>query len=349
MTQINKNSPIMITGATGYVAGWIVKKLLDEGHTVHAPIRDSDNSEKTKFLNELAKNSSGNIKYFEADLLIDGSYEESMKECELVIHTASPFINKVKNPQKDLVDPAVRGTSNVLNSASKVDTIKRIVLTSSVAAIYGDAQDILDYPNQMLTEESWNTSSSLHHQSYSFSKVSAEKKAWEIANAQSKWDLVVVNPSLVLGPGINPKSTSESLRIIKQMGDGTMRFGAPDYRIGAVDVRDLAIIHYNAGFIPEANGRNIASAENTGFIELARMLEPKFQKKYPLPKNALPKWLVVLMAPVTGFKRKVMRNNVGFEWKADNSKAIRELQASYRPMKETINEYFQQLIDTNVI
>ena len=348
MTQINKNKPVMITGATGYVAGWIVKKLLDEGHTVHAPIRNPQNSEKTKYLNSIASNAPGKIKYFKADLLDEGSYEESMEGCELIIHTASPFINKVKDPQRDLLDPAVKGTSNVLNSASRVGDAKRIVLTSSVAAIYGDAIDIIDYPNQKLTEDNWNTSSSLHHQSYSFSKVTAEKKAWEIANAQSDWDLVVVNPSLVLGPGVNPRSTSESLRIIKQMGDGTMRFGAPDYKIGAVDVRDLAIIHYNAGFLPNAKGRYIASAENTGFIELAKMLESKFQKKYPLPKGALPKWLVVLMAPVTGFKRKVMRNNVGFKWEADNSKGKRDLNATYRPMSETMNEYFQQLIDAGV-
>ena len=86
----------MVTGATGYVAGWIVKKLLDEGLTVHAPVRNPDNIESLKYLDALASKSKGQIKYFKADLLKEGSYDEAMKDCELVFHTASPFINTVK-------------------------------------------------------------------------------------------------------------------------------------------------------------------------------------------------------------------------------------------------------------
>ena len=338
----------MITGATGYVAGWIVKKLLDEGFTVHAPVRNPENKEKLKYLNETAEKASGKIKYFKADLLETASYDEAIKNCELVFHTASPFINKVKYPQKDLLDPALKGTINVLESANITESVKRVVLTSSCAAIIGDAIDCENYPNGLATEEFWNDSSSLNHQPYSYSKVLAEKKAWKIAEAQNRWDLVVINPSLVIGPGINPKSTSESFNLIKQLGNGKMRFGLPDYTIGVVDVRDLAAAHYNAGFTPEAKGRHIISGENTDFLNMSVALHKKYADKYPLPKKTLPKFLVWLVAPAIGVTRKAISKNVGHKWKVDNTKSIKQLNMKYRTMKESIMDFFQQMIDNDV-
>jgi hypothetical protein len=78
MAHIDKNKPVMITGATGYVAGWIVKKLLDEGLTVHAPIRDPESPEKCKHLNRIAADTPGKIKYLKADLLDQGAYAEAI-------------------------------------------------------------------------------------------------------------------------------------------------------------------------------------------------------------------------------------------------------------------------------
>lgn len=348
MTVIDKSKPVLVTGATGYVAGWLVKKLLDEGITVHAAVRDPNNLDKLKYLNELAAKSSGAIKYFKSELLQPGSYAEAMEGCELVYHTASPFTLKVQDKQRDLVDPALNGTINILDTANKTISVKRIVVTSSCAAIYGDNIDVASAPNQTLTEDIWNTTSTVSHQAYSYSKVVAEQKAWEMQKAQDRWDLVVVNPSFVIGPGINPHGTSESFKIIKQMGDGTMKFGAPEFNIGAVDVRDLAIAHYNAGFIPTANGRHIASAENTSFLELASHLRPHFPN-LPLPKKTLPKWLVVLMAPASGMSRKEAKRNVGYPWKADNTKSITELNMKYRPLSTTINEMFQQQVESGFL
>ena len=112
----------------------------------------------------------------ESDLLKEGSYNDAMVGCQIVIHTASPFLLETKNPQKDLIDPALKGTINVLNSVNETSTVTRVVLTSSVAAIYGDAIDSLGYPNRTLDESIWNTSSSLKNSEYSYSKTLAEKK-----------------------------------------------------------------------------------------------------------------------------------------------------------------------------
>ncbi len=343
--QVDKNKPVLVTGATGYVAGWLVKQLLEEGITVHAAVRNPDKKEKVAHLDELAAKSKGTIKYFKADLLTEGAYKEAMAGCELVYHTASPFILKYDDPQRDLVDPAVKGTQNVLESANQVASVKRVVVTSSCASIYGDNIDLQKTKNGVFTEEDWNTTSSLTHQSYSYSKVMAEKSAWEMANAQDRWDLVVVNPSLVIGPGTNPNATSASFDIARQMGDGTMKMGAPGFNIGGVDVRDVAEVHYQAGYNPNAQGRYITSAENTNFLELASYLKEVFPD-YPLPSRKLPKWLIWLTAPAAGMTRKSVSNNIDHPWKADHTKAEQELGINFRPLAPGMREMFQQLIDS---
>lgn len=346
--MIDKTKPVMVSGATGYVAGRLVEKLLNEGITVHAAVRSPENKEKTKYLDQLAENAPGSIKYFKADLLDEGSFDEAAKGCELIYHTASPFTLNVKDAQKDLIDPALKGTRNVLSAASKSGSVKRVVLTSSCAAIYGDTKDLQNIPNQTITEEIWNTSSSLDHQPYSYSKTVAEKEAWKIVAEQDQWDLVVINPSFVIGPGINPHATSESFDIMKKMGNGDFKMGAPHYEIGAVDVRDLAVAHYNAGFIPEAEGRHIISAKDTSFLELGGMIKSKFPD-YPLPSKKLPKFLVWLAGPSQGLPRKMVAKNIGYPWKADNSKSKEQLNVNYRPMEETVTEFFGQLVDAGVI
>ncbi len=342
----------MVSGATGYVAGWLVKKLLEEGFTVHAAVRNPDKKEKTQHLDRIASESSGSIKYFKADLMQDGSYAEAMKDCELVFHTASPFISNVDDPQKQLIDPALNGTKNVLEQANQTPSVKRVVLTSSCAAIYTDASECANLPGGQLTEEVWNTTSSLSYQPYYYSKTVAEKEAWKIVSAQDRWDLITINPSFVLGPFLNPgATTSESFNILKQMGDGTFKSGAPKLGVGVVDVRDLADIHFNAGFTPNAEGRHIASGHNTNFYEMAMILNEKFGQDYPLPKKAAPKWLVWLLGPMLDktLTRRFVSNNVNHEWKADNSKSIQSLNANYRPLQETMHDAFQVLVDSGAL
>lgn len=352
MKKIDKNKPVLVTGATGYVAGWLVKKLLDKGITVHAAVRNPDNKEKIAHLLELAKNSKAEIKFFKTDLLSEGSYAEAMKNCELVYHTASPFTLDVNDPQKDLIAPAVKGTTNVLEEANRTETVKRVVVTSSVAAIYTDASDCQKAPNGILTEKVWNKTASLDYQPYSLSKTMAEKKAWEIAEKQTRWDLVTINPSLVLGPALNAKSvTSESYTILKQLADGTMKQGAPRMGIGLVDVRDVADAHYLAGFMPEAKGRYITSAHNTDFLEMALALLPKYGDKYKIPKKALPKWLLSIMGPMINkaITCRYVKNNANVEFKADNSKIRKEFGINFRPMQETMEDSMQTLIDNKIV
>lgn len=350
--DIDKSKPVMVTGATGYVAGWLVKKLLEDGLTVHAAVRNPDKTEKVQHLNAIAKQSNGSIKYFKSDLMQPGSYAQAMEGCELVFHTASPFTLEVNDPQKDLIDPAVMGTENVLKTANETPTVKRVVVTSSCAAIYTDASECADLPGGTLTEDIWNTTSSLDYQPYSYSKTLAEKKAWEMEKAQSRWDLVTINPCFVMGPPLNPHATtSESFSVLKQMGDGTMKMGAPRMGLGVVDVRDVAEAHYKAGFVPTAKGRYITAAHNTDFLEMGKSLLPKYGDRFPLPKKPVPKWLLMLIGPMVNkaFSRKMLRNNVNHVWKADNSKIKQDLGISFRPLQTTMEDGFQVLVDEKIL
>jgi len=350
MTNIDTSKPVLVTGATGFVAGWIVKELLEAGCTVHAAVRDPDQAEKTKHLTDIADATSGNIRFFAADLLQDGSYDSAMAGCGVVFHTASPFTIDVEDAQKELVDPAVNGTRTVLESANRTDTVTRVVLTSSCAAIYGDNADVAKAPNGQLDEAVWNTSSSLEHGAYSFSKTLAERKAWEINEAQDRWKLVVVNPSLVVGPALQARPTSESFSMLTQMGDGTMRMGAPKWGFGVVDVRDLAKAHVAAGFVPDAHGRNIVSGHESDLFSMSQELKHKYSQ-YPLPRGTVPKWMAWLMAPMLGggMTRKLVSKNFNIPWHAENSKAKRELGVTYRPLRQSMEDMFQQMIDVGML
>ncbi|MFB6340122.1 NAD-dependent epimerase/dehydratase family protein [Saccharicrinis sp. FJH62] len=352
MVNIDKTKPVLVTGATGYVAGWLVKRLLEEGLTVHAAVRNPTDKTKVAHLDKIAKDAPGKIKYFKSDLLEPGSYAEAMKGCEVVFHTASPFTTEVRNPQKQLIDPAVNGTANVLDQADKTKSVKRVVVTSSCAAIYTDATDCLKAPNGVLTEEVWNTTASLEYQPYSYSKTLAEKKAWEMYKSQDRWELVTINPSFVLGPALNPATvTSESYNILKQVGDGTMKMGAPRMGIGVVDVRDVAEAHFQAGFNPKAKGRYITSGHNSDILDMALTLVPKYGDKYPIPRKALPKWFLMLVGPFVNklFSRRYVKNNVNVQFNADNSKIKHDLGIKFRPVEETMQDSFQLMIDANII
>jgi len=347
----NTSAPVLVTGATGFVAGWLVKRLLEEGFTVYAAVRDPGNEEKIAHLKKLDAGLPGSIVFFRSDLLDEGSYAEAMQGCRVVFHTASPFTARVDDPQRQLVDPAVKGTRNVLNTANATESVERVVVTSSCAAIFGDTADIADAPGGVITEDVWNTSSSLDHQAYSYSKTVAERAAWEIADAQARWRLVTVNPAFVLGPGLADRPSSESFNLIRQFGDGTLKAGVPPFEIGMVDVRDVAEAHMRAGFVPEAERRHIVFSEVRTLMDMSEALQAQFGDGWPFPKRVMPKWLVWLVGPLAdkAFTRPMIAKNMGHAWRGDNSKSKRALGLEYGPVETAVTDMFQQMIDAGAV
>jgi nucleoside-diphosphate-sugar epimerase len=343
MPVIDKERPVLVTGASGYIASWIVRFLLEEGHVVHATVRDTTQTEKVAHLTEIDSRESGQLRLFEADLLKPGSFAEAMKGCALVIHTASPFQLNTKDPQRSLIDPALKGTRNVLETAKQTPGVQRVVLTSSVAAIYGDAIELESVPGQVFTEEQWNESSSLRHQPYSYSKTVAEREAWKIAGTQSEWDLVTINPGFVMGPSLSQRTDGTSTQFMQSMANGQFKAGAPDLHFGVVDVREVARAHLLAGFLSEAEGRHILSASEHSILEMSHMLRESYGDKYPFPKKLLPNIFLYLFGPFQGFSWKYLRRNLGYPLRFNNRKSRAKLGLKYRPVAETLREHIQQL------
>lgn len=335
-SSIEKDKPVLVPGATSYLAGWVIKRLLAEGITVHACVRDPSNKDKVKHLEGLERKSGAQIKFFKSDLLEEGSYDEAIEGCAVVFHIASPFTLIVEDPQRDLVNPAKIGTRNVLESANKTEAVQRVVLTSSYAAMFGDNADLVSLPKGTIDEDCWNTTSSLTHQPYPYSKVVAEKEAMRINQEQNRWDLVVINPSLVLGPSLNESATSESFNIMRQMGNGELKMGVPHLGIGVVDVRDVAEAQYKAAYVPSASGRYLISGHDTSFTSITQQLLPEY-KSYPIPPRILPKFLVWLVGPIQNksLTRKYVWQNVNYDFKGDATKSVKDLGLKYRPLIDT--------------
>ncbi|PTU32951.1 SDR family oxidoreductase [Stenotrophobium rhamnosiphilum] len=350
MTTINPKAPVLVTGASGYIASWIVKYLLEAGHTVHGAVRDPAKKSGLEHLHALSKQHPDRLKLFKADLLVQGSYDAAMEGCELVMHTASPFvISGFSDSMEALVRPALEGTRNVLEGANRVSSVKRIVLTSSVVAIHGDNIDSLNVPNNTFTEEHWNSTSTADHQPYPYSKTVAEREAWAINSKQSRWDMVTINPGLVLGPTLTKSSDSASMGIMKQLVGGMMFPAAPHLQMGLVDVRDVATAHIKAGYTSTAKGRHITSAGNPTMLQLGKLLRKRFGNKYLFPFMQAPKAMIWLIAPLAGMTRKYISLNVGYPTRFDASKSQRELGMKYRTTEETVCDHFQQMLNDGVI
>jgi nucleoside-diphosphate-sugar epimerase len=350
MREIDRTKPVMVTGGTGYLASWIIKMLLDDGIDVHATVRDPTDTQKVEHIKALAEASSGQLKLFKSDLMDNGSFDEPMQECELVIHTASPFfITGIKNPEDELIRPAKEGTRNVLEAATRISTIKRIVLTSSVVAIFGDSADIASTPDGIFTEKEWNVTSSAEHQPYAYSKTMAEKEAWAIAGEQDQWDLLTINPGWILGPSVSKRTDSMSISTMIEFGDGTYKSGVPQLWMPIVDIRDVATAHIRAGFTSEATGRHIIMNKEATLLDIANILRGNFGDGFPFPRREAPKFLFWLIAPMYDLTRKYVSRNVGIRIKLDNSYSKTDLNMSYTPIEQTIIEHFQQVLDDGLL
>lgn len=336
----------LVTGASGFIASHVVQQLLEKGDRVHATVRSTKNTRKIKHLLDMQERWPGKLTLFEADLLAPGSFEAPMKGCSVVYHIASPFFieNNIRDGQKEVVEPALKGTQHVLEAVRICETVKLVVLTSSVAAIFSDNADVLEMKNKTLSSDYFNTTSSVNHNAYPYSKVVAEKEAWKIYEGQPaprRWKLVTINPGLVLGPSLSPTSESGSLSLLDQLLSGQLFFGLPDLWFAIADVRDVAAAHIRAAQTPDSHGRYILAHSKThSFVEIARILR-SITHSWRIPKNTLPNVLVCMSGPMLGFSQKWLRMNLGIPFDIDNRPSLEELNIVYRSLEETLEDHYR--------
>ncbi len=350
MSLSDKQMPVMVSGASGYLGSWLSRELLEHGFHVRGSVRSLKSSEKIAHLEALSAEFPGKLDLFEADLLREGSFDRAAQGCSVIYHSASPFIiGKIRDPQKTLLDPALKGTRNVLESANRAASVKRVVLTASVVSIMGDPIDVRHTEKGIFTEEHWNTTSHIGHLPYNFSKVAAEKEAWAMCRAQDRWDLITIHPGFVLGPSLSKRLDGASATYMRDLLNGKFRTGTADLYFNIVDVRDAARMHLLAGTTESASGRYICVAGTERSLDMARALESQFPGKFALPKWNAPKFLLYLLGPLNGLTIKQVNRSVGINNKFDHSKGIRELGMSYRPLSETYRDHATKLLGDGLL
>jgi len=271
------NKVAVVTGAAGYVGTWVVRKLLDHGgYTVRGTVRSIANSQEFQRVFP-------SVQLFEAALLSEGSFDQAFTGASVVFHVASPFqVMGVTDPQAELIDPAVKGTLNVLRSVERSPSAKRVVLTSSTAAMEHQQP-----PAYVFSEKDWNTSATIETMPYPLSKTLAERAAWHfVEGADKHFDLVAVNPSVILGPILTARPDGVSINTVAAFLKGAfLEHGVPPFKIGVVDVRDVAQLQVLIAETPDAEGRHvISSPEGISFLKQAEVLRASGKySEYGLP------------------------------------------------------------------
>ncbi|KAI4313932.1 hypothetical protein L6164_026874 [Bauhinia variegata] len=264
-----------VTGGTGFIAAYLVKALLEKGHTVRTTVRNPVDVEKVGFLWEL-NGAKERLKILKADLLEEGSFDEAVHGVDGVFHTASPVIVPYDdNIQATLIDPCVKGTLNVLNSCVKAD-VKRVVLTASCSTIRYryDVQQLCP-----LDESHWSDPEycKRYRLWYAYAKTTAEREAWQVAK-ETGLDLVVVNPSFVVGPLLAPQPTSTLLMILSIVKGFVEEY--PNTTVGFVHIDDVIAAHILAMEEAKASGRLICSSSVAHWSQIIEMLRAKYPS-YP--------------------------------------------------------------------
>jgi dihydroflavonol-4-reductase len=330
---------VLVTGANGFIASHITKLLLEQGFTVRGTVRNPLNVDTIGFLKALP--GASNLELVSADLKEEGAFSNYTADVDYVIHTASPFVIDVEDVERDLVQPAVRGTVSALEAASKSSRVKRVILTSSMAAIT-DAPD-----GRVLTEADWNEKSSVTRNPYYYSKAQAERAACAFAKRDNiGFDLVVINPFMVAGPSLST-SVSTSNQLFIDIANGQYP-ALMALNWGFVDVREVAEAHVRAMTAPNAKGRYICSAGNMDMHQITDIMKsvgvrgklPSFDMSGRLGTATMK--LLSHFQPI-GIGS-YLRTHLGSVPHFDNSKIRRDLGIEFRDVEETIYDTVHDLI-----
>lgn len=286
---------VCVTGGNGFLASCLIKLLLERAYTVRATVRDPGNLRKIAHLQNLP-HASERLELVKADLLDDGSFDAAVQGCEGVFHMASPVQFVVDNPEEDLIIPAIKGTLNVLNACAKSNCLKRVVLTSSTAAVTNQIRS----DSVVVDESCWSDEAYCRQRNswYPLSKLLAEQRAWTFAKEKGL-DLVVLNPGFVAGRPLqdstldNLDAGAEFVLNILTGKDSFLNNSAFPW----VGVNDVAEAHLLAFEEPMASGRYICAERVMDSPTLLQVL----QKVIP-GQTLPPKYVANPLPPATMFK-----------------------------------------------
>lgn len=332
---------VLVSGGSGYIAGFLIRQLVAEGWTVHATVRSL--SREAEVRARLGVDNA-RLRFFAADLSADAGWAEAMAGCTHVAHVASPFPPKAVKYADELIVPARDGALRALRVA-KAAGVTRFVLTSSAAAIaYGHPPGKTTF-----TEADWSDPTHPDCSPYAQSKTIAERAArdWIAAEGEAM-EFVSINPSLVVGP-VMDADLSTSIEAIEKMLSGALP-GCPRLGFGVVDVRDLADLHVRVLTAPGIAGeRFIASGRFLMLADIARILKARLgAKARKVPTRTLPDFLVRLSAIFDPLVRSVL-SELGRTRNMDASHVKAGLGWETRPEEDSLVDCANSLIDKGIV
>ncbi|CAL5075307.1 unnamed protein product [Urochloa decumbens] len=287
MPALSGHGPtVCVTGAGGFIASWLVKRLLEKGYTVRGTVRNPVDP-KNDHLRAL-EGAADRLTLLRADLLDPASLLEAFSGCEGVFHAASP----VTDDPEMMIEPAIRGTQYVITAAADTG-VKRVVFTSSIGTVY---MNPYRDPNKPVDDTCWSDLEYCKKTEnwYCYAKTVAEQGAWEVARKRGL-DLIVVNPVLVLGPLLQPTVNASTDHVMKYLtGSAKTYVNAAQAYVHVMDVAEAHVRVYEA---PGAHGRYICAESTLHRGELCRILSKLFPE-YPIPTKCKDE----VNPPVIGYK-----------------------------------------------
>ena len=337
------NSPetVLVTGGSGFIGGWCVIRLLQQGYTVRTTVRSLARENSVRATLGKVVDAQDRLSFHAAELTSDVGWDVATSGCDFVLHVASPVtLSQPKNPD-ELIAPARDGTRRVVEAGIKAG-VQRIVLTSSVAAASRNATLV----ESVSDETVWTDLNDPNVSAYARSKTLAERMAWDlIASSGGATTLVAVNPSVVLGPVLSG-DYSASVQVVERMLSG-MAPGIPRLGFNFVDVRDVADLHIRAMTAPEAAGQRFIAAGTFGWMaDLAILLRARLgDAANKVPTRRVPDFLVRLAALVNKELR-TAAPRLGQKRDFTSAKAQATLGWRPRPLEETVLDCARSLIVT---
>ncbi|MEM7216975.1 MAG: NAD-dependent epimerase/dehydratase family protein [Pseudomonadota bacterium] len=341
MAPIPKGGTIAVTGATGFIGGWVVKLALDQGYRVRACVRDPADDARCGFLRALPGHASGRLTLHQANLDDAGCFDTIFAGANGVAH-----ISHVSD--YDDQDYVSRVCEHIIDSVNKAESVSRVIVTSSIAAVISevDIRELIKRPvcyEDRYPDEANPKRTPERGQGYSMAKIIAERAFAEAAAASGAWDAITCCPGDNVGPIL---ATHQKDKGPWQHNIETMLIGKY-YQNGAyrpwmtVDVRDDALCHLRLLESTEvANGeRYIAWSTDMRNVEdicadIDRLL-PELRHATPAVTDPFPERIQAREAELRGIW-------AGCELR--NERMRRATGVQFRPLDESIRDCVESLI-----
>jgi nucleoside-diphosphate-sugar epimerase len=338
-------SLVLVTGGSGFIGGHCILQALAAGHSVRATLRSPSRAGEVRGqLERTSAQGLDRLSFAEADLERDTGWADAVAGCDFVLHVASPFPLAPPKHEADLIRPAREGALRVLEAA-RVAGVKRVVLTSSFAAVgYGQKEQAAPFD-----ETNWTNLEGEGLTAYVKSKTIAERAAWDFVAKRGGPELAVVNPVGVLGPVLGP-DTSTSVVIVQRMLAGSLP-GLPHLRFGVVDVRDVADLHLRAMSDPRARGERFlaVAGDFLSLSDIARILQTRLgDAARRATTRELPDWLVRLASLADSSVRQIVPE-LGKAKNATAEKAKRMLGWTPRSREDAVVATAESLIRLGLV